>query len=193
MFGKELYDEITLRGKRRLAGEDYIILERHVRATNPKTIVETGSMDGCSSMLFGLIAKEVGAKVFCIEPKPKKGWYENRDYYGLHNTLTLIRSANPWFNIDIIPKPIDFLFIDGNHEQRWALVDYHFLEPFVRVGGRIAFHDYNSKVYKHKIRAAIELILKTDSNVIKELEYNKTNDRGTIVFEKIGESNNKIL
>jgi len=178
------YNDILIRGNRRMDIEDLRLIEGTCREINPKSIVEIGSMDGCSSLLFGEIAKEVGAKVTCIEPCPKGRWRQNIADYGLEQIVTLMMSSSPWIDISRIITPIDYLLIDGDHRTRWAIVDYHFFEPHVRVGGRIAFHDYNAtKGVKEWIKRAIDIIL--EDAPLKEIGHNNTRDRGTIVFEKI--------
>jgi predicted O-methyltransferase YrrM len=42
-----------------------------------------------------------------------------------------------WFS----SKPIDFLFIDGDHSEDGVRLDYERFSPLVRPGGLIAFHD----------------------------------------------------
>ena len=43
--------------------------------------------------------------------------------------------------LNYINAPIDFLFIDGNHDMMSVISDYSFWEPYVRSGGLIGFHD----------------------------------------------------
>jgi predicted O-methyltransferase YrrM len=38
-------------------------------------------------------------------------------------------------------RPIDFLFIDGDHSLQGVRLDYEFFAPLVRPGGLIALHD----------------------------------------------------
>lgn len=38
-------------------------------------------------------------------------------------------------------RPIDFLFIDGDHEETCVIRDWNEWSRFVRPGGRVAFHD----------------------------------------------------
>lgn len=42
-------------------------------------------------------------------------------------------------------RPIDLLWIDGNHEYRAVRHDYEQWEKFIRPGGHIVFHDSNKK------------------------------------------------
>ena len=176
------YEDIIIRGNRRMHLEDLTLLESSCREISPKNIVEIGSMDGCSSLLFGEIAKEIGAKVTCIEPNPKARWKQNIADYKLEQVVTLIMASSPWIDLSQIPV-IDYLLIDGDHRTRWAIVDYHFFEPYVRSGGRIAFHDYNGmKGVGEWVRRAIDIIL--EDAPLKEVGHNNTKDRGVIVFEK---------
>ena len=178
------YEDIIIRGNRRMHTDDLKLLEWTCRETNPRSIVEIGSMDGGSSLLFGEIAKEVGAKVTCIEPCPKARWRQNIADYGLEQTVTLVMASSPWIDMSRVIIPIDYLLIDGDHRTRWAIADYHFFEPYIRVGGRIAFHDYNGmKGVKEWVRRAIDIIL--EDAPLKEIGHNDTRDRGTIVFEKV--------
>ena len=178
------YEDIIIRGNRRMHVEDLKLIERTCREINPENIVEIGSMDGVSSLLFGSIAKEIGAKVTCIEPYPKARWKQNIADYELEEVVTLIMAASPWVDLGKIPLPIDYLLIDGDHRTRWAIVDYHFFEPYLRKGARVAFHDYNAmKGVKEWVRRAIDIIL--EDAPLKEIGHNETNDRGTIVFERV--------
>ena len=45
------YQEISVRGNRRMTTNDLELLDRTAREIGAKTIVEIGSMDGCSSMV----------------------------------------------------------------------------------------------------------------------------------------------
>jgi predicted O-methyltransferase YrrM len=181
------YDEIIVRGNRRLTRTDIELLERTVREISPKTIVEIGAMDGTSSMVFCHLLQELGGHLYSVEPNPRTTWKNNMEHYKLFDHVTLIMQASPWVDTKIIPKPIDYLFIDGNHKQRWMLVDFHFWYPFVGVGGRIAFHDWDRSGFKNDIRAGIELILKDEGDKLKEVGRIEGNG-GAIVFEKTMES-----
>ena len=177
------FSEIIVRGNRRLTLQDCEILDRCSREIQARTIVEIGSMDGCSSMVLGFVAKDLGGHLYCIEPNPKTRWKQNIEDLHLGSCVTLIMQASPWVNLNLIPKPIDFLFIDGDHRTRWCLVDYHFWEKFVRPGGRIAFHDWTgSKRVGEWVQRAVGIILEDDSLI--EVARYEASDRGIIVFEK---------
>lgn len=178
------YNEIIVRGNRRLTLNDCRLLEETSLGINARTIVEIGSMDGCSSMVLGLVAKKTDGHLYCIEPNPKTRWKQNIQDLFLEDRVTLIMQASPWVNTTLIPKPIDYLFIDGDHRTRWCLVDYHFWERYVRPGGRIAFHDWTGgKGVGAWIQRAVRIILE-DDKLIEVASY-EASDRGMVVFEKL--------
>lgn len=185
---KPPYDEILERGNRRMTREDLEMMNETARDIKAENIVEIGSMDGTSSILLGMIAREHGGRLACIEPAPRRRWQVNIKEMGLEPYVELIKAFSPWVPDDKIPKPIDYLLIDGNHKTRWAIVDYHFFFPLVRIGGLIAFHDYNArKGVAAWIRRAIDIILEDDAEKIVEVCHNETKDRGIIIFRKIAE------
>src|SRR5262249_29250145 len=42
---------------------------------------------------------------------------------------------------DIGPRPLDFVFIDGDHGEVAVRADFHLIAPWVKTGGLVAFHD----------------------------------------------------
>ena len=48
---------------------------------------------------------------------------------------------------NFIPKKVDFVFIDGNHDEDFVYEDLRLYEPRVRKGGIISGHDYSHRVY----------------------------------------------
>jgi len=193
-----IFAEIISRGCRRMTMSDLDLMDKTARQICAKTLVEIGSMDGCSSMLLGMVARDNGGRHYCIEPAPKARWKDNIEQMALTDYVTHIHGSSPWLEmiktsdgiitLRSIPQPIDFLLIDGNHRSRWAIVDYHFFFPFVRVGGMIAFHDYNArKGVAAWVRRAIDIILEDDDWKIEEVCHNKTKDRGIIIFRKVSE------
>ena len=184
-----IFTDIIRRGKQRMTQSDLDLMDKTARQIGAKTLVETGSMDGCSSMLLGFVAKDNGGRLFCIEPKPTACWKTNIAELGLTENVRLIRVLSRWVELPGVEKGgIDYLFIDGDHRTRWAIVDYHYFFPFVRVGGMIAFHDYNArKGVAAWVRRAIDIILEDDKEKIEEVCHNDTRDRGIIIFRKVSE------
>ena len=183
-----VFTEIIMRGCRRMTQSDLDLLDKTARQIGAKSLVEIGSMDGCSSMCLGMVARDTGGKLTCIEPSPKARWQVNIDEMGLAENVKTIRQYSPWVDVEHFDLPIDYLLIDGNHRTRWAIVDYHFFFPFVRIGGMIAFHDYNAmKGVGNWVRRALDIILEDDAEKIEEVCHNDTRDRGIIIFRKVKE------
>jgi hypothetical protein len=125
----------------------------------------------------------------------------NMESYGLKGFYTLVPEASPWVTLDLKSiSSIDLLFIDGRHDIRWCLVDYHYFEPFVRDGGVIVFHDtggtcqedkrqpdYGKPGYVPLVRRAIEIILSTDTDKIIQFDKSDAVDGGALAFVKIKE------
>jgi len=188
------YQEISIRGNRRMTVNDLELLDRTAREIGAKTIVEIGSMDGCSSMVLGRVAKDNGGMLTCIEPYPKAKWSANIEQLGLRDNVNLIAAASPWLDWSAVPAPIDFLLIDGDHRCSRAICDYVAFGRLVRAGGRIAFHDIDGgKGVALYIRQAVEICVSDDNlNSPQGADYKirqiartpAARDRGTIVFEK---------
>ena len=168
----------------RLSIDDCRLLYDTVLDYKCKIIVEIGAMLGTSSMVLGLAARQVEGRVFSIEIKPRKEWFENITDCGLQDTVELIQGDSKNVKHDLFPH-IDFLFIDGDHQIQSALNDYLRWEPVVRKGGLIAFHDIYGPP-SAKVNKAIEMILEDDGcNLVEVAKCPVSKDCGTIVFEKL--------
>lgn len=159
--------EIAERGGNRMYWWELEMLDMLVRKYKPKSIVEIGAWDGCSTMTMALAAKETGGHIFSIDPQPSDILNTNLAELGLEDYVTKLTQSSPWVDMDLIELPIDFLLIDGNHHTRWVLVDYHYFKKYVRKGGLIAFHDCEFT----SVKKAIEIILETDKKRITEVAY----------------------
>jgi predicted O-methyltransferase YrrM len=194
----KLLDQIIVRGNRRMTAHDLELLDSTSRAIGAQTIVEVGSMDGCSSMVLAAVARDNGGRLTCIEPFPKLRWRQNIADLELAPYVALIEAACPWLDWNLIPPSIDFLLVDGDHRCSRAITDYVSLGRFVRAGGRIAFHDIDGgKGVAVWVREAVE-ICRRDDNLgspqgpdyrIRQIARTpEGHDRGTIVFEKLTEA-----
>jgi predicted O-methyltransferase YrrM len=192
-------DEIIVRGNRRMTIGDLTLLDQSSRQIGANTLVEIGSMDGCSSMVLGRVARDNGGALHCYEPRPKGRWRQNIKDIGLEDCVIMHPAASPWIPRQWLPdSPVDFVLIDGDHRTTRAITDYVFWARFVRPGGRIAFHDIDGgKGVAAFVRAAVDLCA-TDDNLNHEQgpdylihEIARTpaaRDRGTIIFEKSADS-----
>lgn len=181
-----MIDFAAIRGRSGgLVQEDVDLLERIVRGLQPKTIVEIGGSDGASSMLFGLLAKEWGGHVWTIEPDVKRShcrrWVANIQEMGIADCVTRVEGWSPWVDPNVVPHPIDFLFVDGDHRALSVALDAGYWLRFVRRGGLVGFHDFHGGMATH-VNAAIDVV----KMQVKLTEVGRAiaRDRGTIVFEK---------
>lgn len=189
------YNQLIKDSNNRIAVEDLQLLERACDFCKAKMILEIGSADGGSSVILGLKAREHGGHLYCIEPKPKGRMVANMTEYGLGGCYTIIPAFSPWVDWKAVPDGLDLLFIDGRHDLRWCLTDYHYWQPKVRVGGVIVFHDtsghcqedrrqkdYGQPGYKALVQQAIDVILLTDP--LRVIDISKSPNGGAIAFEK---------
>jgi predicted O-methyltransferase YrrM len=170
-------EKILKLGNNSITSEDYDLIYETAKGSD--VAVEIGARLGCSSMLLGSIA----GKLYSIECDPLPQWYENIKEMGLTN-VTLIQTYSPW--LDII-EDIDYLLIDGDHRTMFCIADYVRLMPWVKVGGKIAFHDTLTKDENcgFMVSRAIDIILEESKN-LKEIGR-CAGINGTVVFEKLKE------
>ena len=116
-------------------------------------VVEIGSYCGGSTVVIATTARRLNprVRVFAVEPFAATGDRYQKDYESLFD-----RNVADWAVTDTIVKvrqmshdaaktwkdPIDFLYVDGDHEYDGVVADIRAFVPFVRVGGIVAFHDY---------------------------------------------------
>ena len=55
-----------------------------------------------------------------------------------------------------IRKPIDFLFVDGDHSYKGCKSDCEKYLPKIKENGFVGFHDYNSDISFPGVRKAVE-------------------------------------
>jgi predicted O-methyltransferase YrrM len=186
----------------RLAVEDMQLLERACAACAARRILEIGSADGGSSVILGRQSAARDGHLWCIEPRPRQRMVDTMAAYGLADRYTLLAAASPWLPVPLLTQlpwaeGLDLLFIDGRHDVRWCLVDYHYFEPLVRPGGVIVFHDtsgtcredraqpaFGRPGYVPLVRRAIDLILSTDS--LCQIDASTAPEGGALAYRKGG-------
>lgn len=123
-------------------------------ALAPRTILEVGTANGGTLFLFTRVAAP-DALLISIDlpaghpagtyPSWMAGLY--RSFARERQEIALVRrdSLDP-ATVDLVKgrlggRPVDFLFIDGDHSERSVRSDYALYSPLVRPGGMVAFHD----------------------------------------------------
>jgi predicted O-methyltransferase YrrM len=129
-------------------------LAERVKATGPKTVVEIGTANGGTLMLWGLLA-DPHAHLISIDlefgqfgggyPEWKIPFFSRLKRPGQH--IDLIRgdshSAETHQKLAKLlnGKQIDFLFIDGDHSYEGVKADFEKYSAFLADGALVAFHD----------------------------------------------------
>jgi predicted O-methyltransferase YrrM len=134
-------------------GDGGWLLHGLVRAIAPDVCVEIGSSRGLSACYIGLALKQLGrGRLYAIDPHTATAWNDavepetlpvmrqNLRIFGVENYVTIIRSlshdaAAGW------SRPIDVLFIDGDHSYEGVRRDWELFSPHVRRMGIVIFHD----------------------------------------------------
>lgn len=134
--------------------EELISLVKDVRKLNPLTVLEIGTAQGGTLFLWTRLAQQNAVIVSIDLPGgPFGGGYSSprasiyRRFAGPAQTLHLLRDdshqratlekAQKLFG----GKPIDLLFIDGDHTYEGVKQDWEMYFPLVRPGGMVVFHD----------------------------------------------------
>ncbi|MFQ4140950.1 class I SAM-dependent methyltransferase [Chlorogloeopsis sp. ULAP02] len=153
---------------------------------NPKNVLEIGCFTGISTiwMAAGLEQIESPATIHSVDLfddimpwlPHRYGYLSNPLEYAQESVVTAQLSHRIKFHKmnsqemgkkyhEIINKPIDFLFIDGDHTKRGCLTDLILFYPHVSIGGYILLHDiYPDNCDWDGPRFVIDKFLKNNSH-----------------------------
>ena len=126
-----------------------------VKETRPSVVLEIGTAKGGTLFLFSRAVREDALLISVDLPGGPffGGRYEETllpsmvSLTGRGQRLRLIRSDSHSTNTKreieqaLGGRPVDFLFIDGDHSYEGVRKDFEMYSPLVRKGGIIAFHD----------------------------------------------------
>lgn len=134
--------------------ELYTLYSQVLQLKKGNTAVEIGSYKGKSSLAMGLAAKQVGARVYCIDPHEEfigvaGGVFGPVDLKDKINSISEFDLGDVLFPVClssvsvalIWDKPIDVLWIDGNHAYDFVSKDFNGFAPHVVPGGVIMLDD----------------------------------------------------
>lgn len=134
-------------------GDTSWVLYALAKSLKPDVCVEIGSALGNSAAFMATaLAENKKGKLFCIDPHAPTAWNDTNavdSYQTFHHNLKAlhldgfyecIRSYSPEAakNWD---KPIDLLFIDGDHSYTGVKQDWELFSPFMKQFGVVVFHD----------------------------------------------------
>ena len=109
---------------------------------NGGTIVEIGTALGGTATIFNRATKEKNVSIYTVDISPSARAYKNLEGTGVNIIASASEiAAESW--AENIGKPIDLLFIDGNHHFEYVFQDYELWRRYVKPGGTIVFHDYD--------------------------------------------------
>lgn len=146
------FGNVTIRPQQ-VRSEIRALVER-LQALKPATVLEIGTARGGTLFLFSRIAT-ADAHLISVDlpfgqfgggyPGWRAGLYRNFALPPQRITLLrqdshdarTVREVSHAFG----ERPVDFLFIDGDHSYDGVKADYEMYGPLVRPGGLIAFHD----------------------------------------------------
>ncbi len=134
-------------------GDSAWLLYGLARSMKPETCVEIGSARGKSACYVGLALRDNGrGRLYAIDPHAPTNWNDsdsvdsfeifrqNITWVGVGDRIEMIRTtsdeaARGW------NRPIDLLFIDGDHSYEGVKRDWELFSPFLSPFGVAMFHD----------------------------------------------------
>jgi predicted O-methyltransferase YrrM len=131
-------------------------LTREVRRLCPRVVVEIGTHRGGTLFCWAAVAAPDALLVSIDLPNPAEGMGSTegdearfRAFLRPGQSLSCLRrdSHSPDTRDELVRvlagRPVDFLWIDGDHGEEGVRADWALYAPLVRPGGLIAFHDIN--------------------------------------------------
>ncbi len=140
-----------------ISRDEALALARCARDHRASRTLEVGMAYGLSTL--ALAGAHVGAHV-AIDPFQRTDWRSigmlNVARSGLEGRVRLIerRSDEALADLAARGERFDLAFIDGLHLFDATLVDFHFVDRLLDVGGRVALHD----LWMPSVRAAVDFI-----------------------------------
>lgn len=113
---------------------------------DPKVIVEIGCDAGGTLWVWKQVARTVYGITLPVSP-PGQGLFPQGEHpLETHGAEVWLgdshdATAQHWLRAQLAGRPVDFLFIDGDHSPAGVLADYHSYGHLVRPGGIIALDD----------------------------------------------------
>ena len=140
--------------------EKQLLAENASLVPDNGTIVEIGTAQGGSAFIFSKATGHKGVKIHSFDIAPSEEAYEH-----LKNTnVTIVAKSSKegaltW--MQTVGKPIDLLFIDGSHALQHMFEDFNSWVSFLKPGGRIIFHDYDSVERGGLVHLGVRICLDT--------------------------------
>ena len=126
---------------------EILALAKTVRALQPKIILEIGTACGGTLLIWSQLAQQQAIGCDLRDMRHQALLFQDFPPPGSSCRVSLLsgNSHDPAFKERVRDtlngRPVDFLFIDGDHTEAGVSKDYDDYREFVRPGGLIAFHD----------------------------------------------------
>ncbi len=123
-------------------------------AAGRRRAVEVGVYEGSSAVVLAR-ALPLDAELHLVEPfGAGMEFWEPADERAVKAVLARARTRRGGPRIQwhvttseraaaVWDRPVDFVFIDGDHSEAACALDWRLWSPYVEVGGVVAFHDAN--------------------------------------------------
>ena len=134
-------------------GDSAWLLYGICRSLKPHVAVEIGSARGKSACYVGTALKQNGSgHLYAVDPHTTTSWNDSNSVntfdimranlaaLDLNDTVTILRQFSD-VAIESVPKPIDMIFIDGDHTYEGVKADWDLYTPHMSQFGYVVFHD----------------------------------------------------
>ncbi len=166
------------------ADEEILWLLARAREVEPRVVVEIGTDEGGTLFLWTRVAAD-DAHLVAIDTRPL-------GRLGRFSTYALVRRSfrRDRQRVDLLfgrdshdpetvaalqgllrRRPIDFLFIDGDHSYEGVRSDFELYAPLVRPGGLVALHDVGAEDAPGVVRFWSELASAHSSDQLIASQY----------------------
>jgi predicted O-methyltransferase YrrM len=154
------------------------------RSTKEMSMVEVGSYVGDSTKIFA----EAFGRVISVDPY--LNGYDNKDSSSYIHPMPVIEKQfreevlNCFSNVQLIKQAskegslkfedgsLDFVYLDGNHTDKFVREDVELWSPKIKKGGFIGGHDYENK-NAPEVRDAVTSILGTPDKLFRDTSWIK--------------------
>jgi len=176
------------------------LYEQARRLKNKGVIVEIGSYKGRSTItLAGGSEEGLSNKIYAIDPHitdleqrlSNKSESSFNDFKKNIEDSGLAYLVEPIISLsqDVVKnwnKPIEFLWIDGDHTYEGAKRDFDLFVPFLVDGGVVAFHDSYSVVVQKVLKDCIFTSkYYSDTGIAGTIAFGKKHNKPVFLIERI--------
>ena len=142
MVSHEELNKIAIKYQAEQRIEEIAWFYKKAQDTNPSIIVEIGIKEGGNLKVLSTLLSEEGLAVG-IDQREEIPWKMDDSLCKVEH---IVGSSHEPYTLDRLKellggRPIDVLFIDGDHSCEGMLQDYKDYAPLVKDGGIIAVHD----------------------------------------------------